>query len=239
MLNNNDKVFAEDEYKIFDKLAIEMNKHPGRGPIGWVLIFLTSKNGLIYDEGSNLVCAQGREFVAQKIFNTIAYDGGVRPDLRNYVITHCAIGKGGSNISSGGDVILNGPFICDTQLYSAIDLGLTDALTEPSGITNAVKPITEDGGSTVLEMQTFDNSLGGGTGTCNNYTKVRNICIIPSSQPLDLDPGSYVKVDEAALYFTLNTGGVYSDPKLFSHICFAPKWKEKESTLTIVWYILC
>ena len=29
-----------------------------------------------------------------------------------------------------------------------------------------------------------------------------------------------------------------STAKLFSHICFAPKWKEKESVLTIQWYIL-
>ncbi|MEI8329567.1 MAG: hypothetical protein WCG14_06185, partial [Chlamydiia bacterium] len=61
----------------------EMRKNPGRGPIGWVQIFLQTKKGLIYDEGSNLVSARGREFVAQRTFNITNYNGGLRTDWRN------------------------------------------------------------------------------------------------------------------------------------------------------------
>jgi hypothetical protein len=58
-------------------------------------------------------------------------------------------------------------------------------------------------------------------------------CIVPSGEPNALAPGGTTKIDEAGLYFVSA-----STPLLFSHICFAPKWKEKESTLTIQWYIL-
>ena len=81
-----------------------------------------------------------------------------------------------------------------------------------------------------------------------NYTtkKIKNTCIIPAGEPYDLGIGESVKIDEAGLYFVLNSAvdpdndpPIYSNPKLFAHICFAPKWKEKESQLTIIWYILC
>lgn len=240
MLNHN--IFTKDEYRIFDKLALEMKKNPRRGPIGWVQIFLQTKNGLIYDEGPNLVSARGREFVAQRIFNIVNYDVGLRTDWRKHIVSHFAVGSGGSTITSGGIVTLLGPFICDTQLIQAVDLGESGYLTEPGGITNAVKPITVDGGSMVLEVENYT----GGITSCDYYTKIKNTCIIPSGQPTSLAPGSSVKIDEAGLYFVLNSATdpeidppIYSDPNLFAHICFAPKWKEKESILTIVWYILC
>ena len=65
----NDKLIVKEDYKIFDKLANEMN-HSARGPLGWVQIYLQTKNGLIFDEGPNLVTAQGREYVAQRVFNS-------------------------------------------------------------------------------------------------------------------------------------------------------------------------
>jgi len=235
-------ISAEDDLRIFDKLALEMRKNPGRGPIGWVQIFLQTKKGLIYDEGSNLVSARGREFVAQRTFNITNYNGGLRTDWRKHIVTHYGVGSGGSTITGGGVVSLLGPYICDTQLITAIDLGESGYLTEPGGITNAVKPITADGGSMVLGVQNYT----GGVVSCDYYTKIKNTCIIPSGQPTSLAAGDSVKVDEAALYFVLNSAvdpdvdpPIYSDPNLFAHICFAPKWKEKESTLTIVWYILC
>lgn len=227
MLDQN--IVLSEEYKIFDMLAHKIN-HETRGPVGWVQIFLQTKNGLIYDEGPNLVIAQGREFVAQRIFNSYAYSGGSRPNWTSYVLSHFAVGSGGSVVAgSPPSVTLNGPYICDTGLITATSLGIAGYLTEPGGTTLAVKPVTASSGSAYLESTGYS---GGGT-SCTYYTKMKCTCIIPSGEPSSLPAGGTTKIDEAGLYFVSG-----STAKLFSHICFAPKWKEKESTLTIQWYIL-
>lgn len=227
MLEHN--LMVSEEYKIFDRLENEMRRG-ARGPLGWVQIFLQTKKGLIYDEGWNLVVAQGREFAAQRIFNSYAYSGGSRPDWTAYVLSHFAVGSGGATIAgSPPAVTLNGPYICDTALISATQLGVAGYLTEPGGTTLAVKPITASGGSKNLEAVAYS---GGGT-SCSYYTKMKCTCIIPAGEPTSLAAGASTKIDEAGLYFVSG-----STTKLFSHICFAPKWKEKESIMTIQWYIL-
>lgn len=225
------KIILSEEYKIFDMLAQKMDQGM-RGPLGWVQIFLQSKYGLIYDEGPNLVGAQGREYVAQRVFNSYAYSGGFRSDWRSHVISHFAVGSGGSVVSgTPPTVTLNGPYICDTRLLAPTSLGTVGYLTEPDSTVLAVKPITANGGSIYLEPSSYS---GGGT-SCTNYTKMKCTCIIPSGEPTSLAPGGVTKIDEAGLYFVVPAGVT---PLLFSHICFAPKWKEKESILTIQWYIL-
>ena len=225
-------VFSE-EYQIFDMLAQKMN-HGMRGPLGWVQIYLQTKNGIVYDEGQNLVVAQGREFVAQRIFNSYEYSGGFRSNWTNYVLSHFAVGSGGSTVTGSPLVVtLNGPYICDTGLISATSLGIGGYLSEPTGSVLAVKPITSSGGSSNLESVAY---TGGGS-SCSYYTKMKCTCIVPSGEPSSLPAGGTTKIDEAGLYFVSNSG-VGPTSLLFSHICFAPKWKEKESTLTIQWYIL-
>lgn len=226
----NDNLLINEEYKIFDRLAHQLDRGK-RGPLGWVQIFLETKKGLVFDEGPNLVSAQGREFVAQRVFNSST------PSANNwtaYTISHFAVGSGGSTVSAPPPVVtLNGPYICDTHLITPTSLGTAGYLTE-GATTLAVKPITASSGSLALESVTYS----GGSGSCSYYTKMKCTCIIPgpvSGEPTSLAPGATTKIDEAALYFT--NGGV-GTPLLFSHICFAPKWKEKESTLTIQWYIL-
>ena len=227
MLDHNLEII--EDYKVFDKLETYLKKGT-RGPIGWVRIFLRSKKGLIYDEGPNLVVAQGREFVAQKVFNSFAYSGGVRPDWTGYVLSHFAVGSGGSTVSGSPSIVtLNGPYICDTGLLTATSLGIAGYLTEPGGETLAVKAITASGGSKYLESV----SHSGGGSSCSYYTKMKCTCIIPSGEPSSLAAGDSTKIDEAGLYFISG-----ATVKMFSHICFAPKWKEKESELTIEWYIL-
>lgn len=225
----NDEIVVKDEYKIYDALAEKMKK--GHiGPAGWVQLYLQTKHGMVFDEGPNLVVAQGREFVAQRIFNSYAYSGGNRPDYTSSILSHFAVGSGGSTIV-GSTVTLNGPFICDSHLISPVSLGISGYLTEPDGVTTqAVKPISASSGSILLESQSYS---GGGT-SCVQYTKMKCTCIIPAGEPSSLLAGGTVKIDEAGLYFVTGTTA-----RLFSHICFAPKWKEKESQLTIIWYILC
>ncbi len=234
----NIQVFNEDDYKIFDKLATGDPKK--RGPIGWVQVYFDSimnnngtlKSGNLHHEGNNLVVAQGRHFVAQKIFNVAGTN-----DYRAYTISHFSVGAGGATVS-GDTVTLLGPFICDTTLESPIRLS-GSYLNEPSGTIGdpstvysyegATKPITTDG-AIILESESYS----GGATTCDYDTKVKCTCVVPAGEPAGLSPGQSVPVNEAGLYFT--SGSV---TKQFARICFAPKWKEYESTLTIIWYILC
>jgi hypothetical protein len=224
-------IVLSEEYRIFDKLA-KMMDHGMRGPIGWVQMFLQTKSGLIYDEGWNLVVAQGREYVAQRVFNSYAYSGGSRPNWTSHVISHFAVGSGGSIVSGApSTVTLNGPYICDTGLLAPTSLGIGGYLTEPGGTSLAVKPISASSGSAYLESVSYS----GGSTLCSNYTKMKCTCIIPNGEPSSLAPGGTTKIDEAGLYFVVPAA---TTPLLFSHICFAPKWKEKESTFTLQWYIL-
>ena len=108
-----DLIIQKEDYQIFDKLASDANKSPQkRGPIGWVEVLLNHKKVF---EGNNLVVAQGREFVAQKLFSAIEIEDGARADWRNYSISHFGIGSGGAT-ASGDSYTLLGPFICDQYL---------------------------------------------------------------------------------------------------------------------------
>lgn len=233
---NNNKILMTDEYRIFDKLAGAKSKLTG--PLGWVRIYLQDK---LVEDRPNLVVAHGREFVAQKLFNLIDYDTGQRTDWTNHKVSHFAIGSGGS-VVNGEDVTLLGPNPCDSHLYKTISLGNVNYLPEPYVYdldvgedpldiyknTYAVKPITEDNGSIFLESSLYDE------GACEYYTKVRCTCIIPSGEPQNLSPGESVQISEASLYFING-----NDAQIFSHVCFPPKYKAKEDTITILWYILC
>ena len=239
-------VTHQDEYSIFDKLKFQVdndrNNHL-RNIRGWVQVFMDQNKVF---EGPNLIVAKGREFVAQRLFElNTAEDNNSRPDFFNYKISHFAIGSGGATVSGNMDVNLTGPLIADTGLYKPIILGDQTYLTDPSGYidntqspvinsaSHAVKPISVDG-SIVLESVPYD-------GSPNYYTKAKCTCTVPPGQPSALAPGASVPISEAGLYF-VNTALADTDVKkvqMFAHICFAPKWKELEGTLTILWYILC
>jgi hypothetical protein len=220
-----DPKFPTHNPAIFDKLIKHLRDTRSQAPVGFVQIFLETENGILYDEGFNLVVAQGREFIAQRIFNKYEYLTGTRSNWTNFSVSHFAVGSGGSAIVESS-VELQGPFICDTSLYSPISLGVSGYLSEPDSTPTCVKGIETSSGSLYLEPTTF------GTGDeCTYYTKMQCTCIIPSGEPeLITEP---IKIDEAGLYFSDG-----STANLFAHICFAPKWKEIDSGLTILWYVL-
>lgn len=238
-MSENIEMVHHEDYRIFDKLGNQVRNNGKRLPVGWVRAFLhkdPKKLGSPFYDGPNLIVAKGREFVAQKIFQVnVKEDETSRPDYRSHKVSHFAIGSGGATVV--GDVVtLNGPDIEDTYLYEVVSLGNAVYLDEPSSYTaggesplvhtyeDAVKPITTDG-EIFLEPVTY--------GASEYYTKVKCTCVIPAGEPTMLDPGTSVEVSEAGLYF-VNA----SDVQMFAHICFAPKWKELESQLTIFWYIL-
>lgn len=230
-----------EDNKIFDKLETgKINKRSL--PIGWVQVYLNSKKVF---EGSNLIVAKGREFVAQKMFElSTMEDGTTRPNYYNYKITHFAIGSGGSTVN-GNDFTLLGPLISDYHLYNPICLGDEIYLEEPSKLEdatespivhsyrNSVKPITTDG-KIYIEPVSYE-------GSPDYYTKVKCVCVIPAGEPTPLSPGGAVQISEAGLYFVQPALADTDIEKLhmFAHICFPPKFKEKESRFEIHWYIIC
>jgi len=233
MNHNKNVIFHEDAYRIFDTLIDNQRKC---GPLGWVQVFMNDKNLKERKpdfEGSNLVTAKGREFVAQRIFNRFQTSGVARTDWTGYTISHFGMGSGGATVDN--DIVtLTGPFICDTGLYTPIDLGTNSYLEETGGTPtdNVIKPIATNG-SVLLESDIYTNSVDTSI-TCEYHTKVMCTCQIISGEPSSLAAEASVQVSEAGLYFT---NGV--DANLFAHICFPPKYKEKESNLTLIWYILC
>lgn len=231
------KITLKDDYQIFDKLTEAQRKNPKIGPLGWVRAFIQNKNDTerkLFFEGSNMVVAQGRYFVAQKIFGI--QDTGI--DYRNYVISHFSIGAGGATVD-GDAVNLLGPHVCDTNLYKPIGLGSThnepgifDNTTLPDNLKDlytsigAVKPIDK---VTLVEEDYDETGI-----TCSYKTKVKCECIVGPGDPPALLVNGYVPISEAGLYFV---GG--NNARMFAHVCFPPKYKEVESTLTIDWFILC
>ena len=68
------KIVINYDYKIFDKLSDMQRKNPKAGPLGWVRAFMQAKDQKqrqLFFEGPNMVVAQGRYFVAQKILESL------------------------------------------------------------------------------------------------------------------------------------------------------------------------
>jgi hypothetical protein len=209
-----------EDYKIFDSLL----SNPNPFAKGWVRMFLHKnpnylQKDLIF-EGSNLIMGKGREFSAQRIFNKASTGN----DWKAYVLTSFGVGSGGATIESGIPIV-NNPTLDDLGLTTPISLDNGYDTEVNSTITGVVKSIETDG---TIEL------LDGEYGTDTYYSKVKCSCVIAAGVPTTLNPGESVQISEAGLYFTSGTDNV-----LFSHICFTPKWKEKESGITIEWYIIC
>ena len=179
-MSKNEHILVQDDYKIFDRLIEQQKLTPKIGPIGWVRAYIQKKNEekKLFFEGQNMIVAQGRNFVAQKIFS-LAETGN---DLRDYKISHFSVGSGGASVS-GDDVTLLGPHICDTYLNKPIGLGsthnepgvydnsaLSDELKDLYTSYGAVKPID----SITLVTEEYDE-----TGiTCSYKTKVKCECTV-------------------------------------------------------------
>ena len=216
MKTNN--LICEEDFKIFDSLISKTNPFAK----GFVRIYKQNKTNpseLIF-EGYNLITGIGREFSAQRLF----YKQSLTNDFKDYNITSFGIGSGGASISSGSVVVVD-PTIDDIGLNSPVFLNSAYLTETSSGTAGIVKPIIT-GGSITLQ----DGGYGSGT----YYSKVKCTCLVNINEPTNISAGESVQISEAGLYFTSGTTS-----KLFSHICFTPKWKELESALTIEWYIIC
>jgi len=220
-MHKSQNMVLEDDHQIFDRLISE-NKNPFVK--GWVRLFLhknARKKGELIYEGHNLVVGKGREFSAQRLFDT---NNGSTNDWKNYVINCFGVGSGGATVSDGTPVI-NDATLDDNGLFTPVLLNESYETEVNSGSEGVVKPIDTDGS---IEL------MSGGYGTGTYYSKVKCTCVINDGEPSGLESGEAQQISEAGLYFTSG-----STNHLFSHICFAPKWIELDSVLTIEWYIIC
>lgn len=212
------KIFLSDEYKIFDQLNNTAKQKSKAGPLGWVRAFIQKKGDLskqLFFEGPNMVVAQGRYFVAQKIFTLP--DTSV--DYTSYSISHFGVGAGGATID-GDSVSLLGPHICDRSLYKPINIGgthnepiiydnsaLSDDLKELYSSYGALKPID----NFTLVSEPYEET---GSTSCEYKTKVKCECIIGTGEPPALTINGYVPISEAGLYFVSG-----EEARMFAHVC--------------------
>lgn len=221
-----------DKFNIHDIIKNKKNTSPF---LGLVRVF---ENGVLNTDQStdgwltNMTIAKGREFAAQKLFNT-SNTLSLIPNLSSYVIDSFGIGSGGASIDIDNNVTLLGPNVCDPDLYLPIAIN-TSAIANSVGIPNIVKSITLAGPGGSIGTITTEVSNNSEYFACKDYyTVVKCVCIVDNQEPTYLNPGDVVKIDEAMLYATHNGQSLP-----FAHICFAPKFIEKESVFTIEWYVI-
>jgi hypothetical protein len=193
------------------KIFDELNKKQKLDKTGPVGWVKVLFDNELHHEGFNMILAQGREYINKKIFNK-SYQG--------YYISHFGIGSGGPTVD-GGTITPVSPKIDRTSLYRNIGLGNSSYLD--FGTTqDCLKPI----GSSNIILQTVQHD------SSNFQTTTKCVCEIDPNEP---DIEEYQLVNEAGLFFTSSS----SNPKMFSHITFAPKYKEPTGSISISWYIVC
>jgi hypothetical protein len=204
--------------------------------LGLVRVF---ENGVLNTDQStdgwleNMTIAKGREFAAQSIFRKIGTNSTIG-DTSNFKVDSFGIGLGGSTIGSDTSVTLKGPNVCDLDLYAPIKIN-TFALPNSQGIESIVKKIEMPGPGGLAGSITSEISSSSEYSSCATYyTVMKCVCIVDTKEPTYLNPGEVVKIDEAMLYATSENNQVVP----FAHICFAPKFIEKESVFTIEWYVI-
>lgn len=226
-----------DTYNVnISNIIIDKNITRSSPFIGLVRTF---ENGVLNTDEStdgwltNMTIAKGREFAAQSIFKKTNAKSELG-DIENFKVDSFGIGSGGAEIDSNDNVILLGPSVCDIDLYKPIKIN-TLALPNSIGVTEVVKKIEVPGPGGLSGSITSEISSSSEYSSCATYyTIMKCVCVIDAKEPSYLNPGEVVKIDEAMLYATSDTNQVIP----FAHICFAPKFIEKESVFTIEWYVI-
>jgi hypothetical protein len=241
-------------FQHFDHIAVKdvlnnssrfefQRKHNKSPTLGLVRIF---ENGKLNTDQTkdgwltNMTIASGREFIGQSIFKKSSPES-IFGDVSKYKVDAFGVGSGGSTLDVNSNITLNGPALCDVGMYNPISLN-TNCLDsiDNSGVakTNIVKFIEIAGPGGEQGTIEFETSLSTEFTSCTQdfYTVVKLTCVIDNQEPSYLNPGESVRIDEAMLYYTSETG---TNPLPFAHICFSPKFIELETSFKIEWYVIC
>lgn len=245
-----------DQQIIFNKLS-ELSEN--KNPVGFVKLFdLTKKKPNLILEKPNLVTGLGREYVGQKIITHSTQPPQPYPQLsltelptgianwRNHEITHYGFGSGGVNIFGTDDYELTGPMICDRSLYRPITYQNPSFLDGPVHIdegdekrlsTQSVKPINFGYNEYEYQLKEYEQSHP--NPNCQYFVQFKMLLYKEVGEFGCLHPSEEIQVSEAGLFITNTTDTDNPDPRLFAHICFAPKFMNLEGLYALEWYILC
>jgi len=239
---SNQSIIIKDNFNIHDVIKYKQNSTSSSPFLGLVRIY---ENGVLNTDETpdgwllNMTIAKGRQFAAQKLFNKTINQP--IPDVSDFYIDSFGIGSGGSSIDIDYNVTLIGPTVCDLDLNQPIAIN-TAAIANSVGNINIVKLIEEAGPGGDIGSITLEISNNNEYTNCTTYkTVTKCVCIVDNQEPTSLNLGETVKIDEAMLYATnaaLIPAPTTKQSIPFAHICFAPKFIEKESVFTIEWYVI-
>lgn len=231
--------------------ADKISKQKKRSPfIGMVRIY---ENGILNTDQSddgwlfNMTVGSGREFANQAIFKSYVpitgNIGSTLGDVSNYQVDSFSVGSNGSTIDSNDNITLLGPNVCDLESDRPIALN-SGCYKNRAGISNVVKRIVSSSSGNPGSI-THECSTDIEFSDCINtyYTITKCVCKVEAGEPMNLSAGDIVKIDEAILYathpnMTITTSETTQKVVPFAHICFAPKFVEKESVFIIEWFII-
>lgn len=240
-LTHFDYVNIKDVLK--DSSRFKLQKKNNSSVLGLVRIF---ENGKLNTDQTkdgwltNMTIASGREFIGQSIFKKSSPES-IFGDISKYKVDAFGVGSAGSTLDVNSNITLNGPSLCDIGLYSPISLNTNclDAVDNNGDNSSAIVKFIESAGPGGTQGSIeFESSLSTEFTTCpQDYkTVVKLTCVIDNQEPSYLNPGESVRIDEAMLYYTSETG---TNPLPFAHICFSPKFIELETSFKIEWYVIC
>lgn len=247
ILTVNDRYNIRDAVrKHADKVYHQKRKSPF---LGMVRIY---ENGILNTDQSqdgwlfNMTVGAGREFANQTIFKHYTGMESTLGDIADYKVDAFSVGSNGSTIDQNDNITLLGPNVCDLETTRPIELN-TSCYKNRSGAANIVKRIESsylgEGGNFGTIGAEYSSDIEFVDCQDTYYTVTKCTCKVESGEPINLSPGDVVKIDEAILYATHplmdhTTDGTTYKVVPFAHICFAPKFVEKESVFIIEWFIL-
>jgi len=187
-----------------------------RRPEGWVEIYEVDEDGTeILKQKSNLVVYQGREVIAQRMFNINSSANGTKDEY----ITWFGIGSGGVNV--GDPFNPTPPVATDTDLSIPIPISNIDpTCADLNGGFYYKKPIE----SFSFEQDTYNDDAW---------------LIVKTVSRVALADCDNAHISEAGLYTSeggpiANYGGPFH---IFSKVTFPTVVKTNTSQLLFIWYI--
>lgn len=237
--NHNCKYYDPYDIKSVEQVLPKLHKLREYGRNDGLLkgvIRLFNNGKLIGECLENLVVANGRKYVAQRLFGTRHPSDA---PVFDWEISHFGIGSGGATVNSS-IVNLIGPEVCDLDMNiptrfsqnpgNAIHLTSPgDSVRGISATPNSIKSIEPAGLIDIILTPNLTCAYG------PTFSYVRCVCVKAISEPNYLvNDDDYIMINESGLYITDGTS-----TQMFAHICFPPKYVEKKSEFVIEWYILC
>ena len=215
--DNTHIVSINDQYGdcLGDRCLQDTDGRKGR-PKGFVEVFEVDEDGNKKLVGkNNLVLYQGREWIAERIFNT---ENGNTSTDKDMFISWFGLGQGGAPIAD--PLTPDAPLSTDTGLDTEVPIHATD--------TNCADYRTGNYFKHPFDSVTFEQDASN-----NNEYLIANCTITIAN-----DDANGYNINEAGLFLSDSTTGGHSGPfYLFARVTFPTIVKDSTRQLMFVWYI--